>query len=179
MFHPDTQFLIDHWTSLAARSDSRGGVPYRATLLPDALGLRLPRTFIAERSINALHLRLVGGWIESLHASTLKAEPLSSLWRAESRPMIEAAVQRAMDEAAPVVINATVGAAGCSLEVTLAPLRNASGRIDRILGLYAPLSSLTLTRDESRQLTGRFARTARSVSRPPLSLAAIDGRRVA
>jgi len=179
MFHPDTQFLIDHWTRLAARSDSRGGVPYRATLFPDALGLRLPRTFIAERSVNTLRLRLVGGWIESLHAATLKSEPLSSLWKVESAPMIEAAVQRAMDEAAPVVINATVGAAGSSLEITFTPLRSAAGRIDRILGLYAPLTSLTLTRDESRQLTGRFARTTRSVSRPPLSLAAIDGRRVA
>lgn len=179
MFHPDTQFLIDHWTGLAARRDSHAGVPDRASLLPDALGLRLPRTFIAERRDGEVRLRLVGGWIESLHGARLTAETLPSLWRTDSRAMIETAVQRAMDEAAPVVVNATVGAAGSSLEITLAPLRSASGRIDRLLGLYAPLSSLTLTRDESRQLTGRFARTARSLGRPPLSLAAVDGRRVA
>lgn len=179
MFHPDTQFLIDHWTSLAARRDSRGGVPDRTSLKPDALGLRLPRAFVAERREDDMRLRLVGGWIESLHGARLTRETLSSLWRADSRAMIDAAVQRAVDETAPVVINATVGAAGSSLEITLTPMRSASGRIDRILGLYAPLSSLTLTKDESRQLTGRFARTARSVSRPPLCLAAIDGRRVA
>ena len=179
MFHPDTQFLIDHWTGLAARRGALGGVPDRASLKPDLLGLRLPRTFIAERREGEVRLRLVGGWIESLHRARLTAETLPSLWRADSRAMIEAALQRTMDETAPVVINAAVGAAGSSLEITLAPLRSASGRVDRILGLYAPLSSLTLTKDESRQLTGRFARTARSLGRPPLSLAAIDGRRVA
>lgn len=179
MFHPDTQFLIDHWTSLAARRGTRGGVPDRADLKPDALGLRLPRSFMAERKGAEVRLRLVGGWIESLHGAPLASETLASLWRAESRAMIQAAAQRAMDETAPMVVNATVGAAGSSLEIALAPMRSASGRVDRILGLYAPLSSLTLTRDESRQLTGRFARTVRSVSRPPLSLAAVDGRRVA
>lgn len=177
MFHPDTQLLIDHWALLAGRRDSHGGVPYRSSLRPDALGLRLPRTFIAERIDGEVRVRLVGGWIESLHGAPVKGEMLQSLWRADSQGMIGAAIQRATDEAAPVVVNATVGAAGSSLEITLAPLRGASGRVDRLLGLYAPLSSLTLTKDESRKLAGRFARTVRGPS--PLSLAAIDGRRVA
>jgi hypothetical protein len=179
MFHPDTQFLIDYWISLAGRPESRGGAPYRSTLEPDALGLRLPRTFMVERRNGDIRLRLVGGWIEALHAAALTDRALLSLWRAESREMAITAVQRSTEEARPVVINATIGAAASSLEITLAPLRSPSGKIDRLLGLYTSLSSLTLTRDESRQLTGRFVRAAPGAARTPLSLAAIDGRRVA
>lgn len=179
MFHPDTQFLIDHWTSLAARNHSRAGVPYRSSLKPDALGLRLPRTFIAERRDGDIRLRLVGGWIEALHATPMTGRLLSSVWRSESHDMVLTAVQRSIDEARPVAVTAAMGAAGSSLEITLAPMRSASGRCDRLLGLYAPLSTLTLTRDESRLLTGRFASTTRGGVRPPLSLAAVDGRRVA
>lgn len=50
MFHPDTQFLIDHWTGLSRQPSVRAGVPDRTALEPDVLGLRLPRAFIAERA---------------------------------------------------------------------------------------------------------------------------------
>ena len=64
MFHPDTQFLIDHWTGLSRRGGVRAGIPDRASLEPDALGLRLPRAFIAERHGDDAVIRLAGSWIE-------------------------------------------------------------------------------------------------------------------
>ena len=91
MFHPDTQFLIDHWTNLSRRAESRGGIPARAALEPDVLGLRLPRTFMAERARDDAVVRLAGGWIEGFHGEALKGRSLLSLWRTPSRPLVSTA----------------------------------------------------------------------------------------
>ena len=81
MFHPDTQFLIDHWTALSRRPESRGGIPDRAAVEPDVLGLRLPRAFTARRTGDDALIRLAGSWIEGFHGEPLKDRPLLPLWR--------------------------------------------------------------------------------------------------
>ncbi len=179
MFHPDTQFLIDHWTGLSTEAATRGGIPSRSALQPDALGLRLPRILVAERLGESLTIRLAGSWIEGFHGLSLKGEPLFSLWSAPSHPVVGAAVTRSVREARPVVIVATVGAADSQIEVLVAPLRGPSGEHDRVLGLYAPSETLALTKDEPRQLTARLSVAAGAPARAPLSLAAVGGRRLA
>lgn len=179
MFHPDTQFLIDHWTALAGGEDVRAGVPERAALEPDALGLRLPRAFIAQRMSEDAVIRLAGGWIEAFHGEPLKNQPLLSLWRNASRPLVAAALTQTVREARPIVIVALAGALSAQIEIVLAPLRGPSGEADRILGLYAPVATLTLAADEPRLLTARVSIGVGESGRAPLSLAAVGGRRIA
>lgn len=179
MFHPDTQFLIDHWTGLSRRVEARAGIPARSAIEPAALGLRLPRVFMADRPGEEAVVRLAGGWIEDFHGEHLKDQPLLSLWRPASRPLIAAAQTQALREARPVVVIGLAGLAAAQIEITLVPLRGPSGEPDRILGLYAPAATLTLASDESRLLTARVSIGVGEPARAPLSLAAVHGRRLA
>jgi hypothetical protein len=179
MFHPDTHFLIDHWTALSRRPAVRAGVPDRASLEPDALGLRLPRLFIAERDGEDAVIRLAGSWIEGFHGEPLKDHSLLSVWRTASRPLVAAAVTQTAREARPVVIAALAGLLSARIEISLVPLRGPSGAVDRILGLYAPMATLSLAEDEPRLLTARVSIGVGEAARPPLALAAVGGRRIA
>ncbi len=179
MFHPDTQFLIDHWTGLARRGGVRAGIPDRAALEPDALGLRLPRAFIVERTGEDAIIRLAGSWIEGFHSESLKDSDLLSVWRTASRPLVAAAMTQTVREARPVVIAALAGFLSAQIEIALVPLRGPSGAVDRILGLYAPIASLSFAPDEPRLLTARVSIGVGEAARPALSLAAVGGRRIA
>lgn len=179
MFHPDTQFLIDHWTGLSRQAAARAGIPDRAFLQPDALGVRLPRVFVAERTGEDAVFRLAGGWIEAFHGETLKGGDPLSLWRAASRPLVAAALTQTVREARPVVIAALAGAISAQIEIVLVPFRSPSGDADRILGLYVPVATLSLAADEPRLLTARVSIGVGEAARPPLALAAVGGRRIA
>ena len=179
MFHADTHLLINHWTRLSRRLGVVADVPDRNSFHPDALGLRLPRLFMAEVAADGCRLRATGSWIESFHGASLSRRPLATLWRDSSHPMVTAAVTQCVREARPVVIKAAIGLSGDLIEVTLAPLRSASGQIDRVVGLYAPLSTLAFGEGDSRLLSGRVCIGVGHFGRAPLALAAIDGRRIA
>ena len=179
MFHPDTQFLIDHWTGLSRRPSVRAGIPDRAAIEPDMLGLRLPRAFIAGRTGEDAVIRLAGTWIESFHGEPLRDRALLSVWRTASRPLVVAALTQTVREARPVVIAAVAGFVSAQIEVALVPLRGPSGAVDRILGLYAPMATLSLGKDEPRLLTARVSIGVGEAARPALALAALDGRRIA
>jgi hypothetical protein len=179
MFHPDTQFLIDHWTGLSRRPSVRAGIPDRAAIEPDALGLRLPRAFIAERHGDEAVIRLAGTWVEGFHGEPLKDHDLLSIWRTASRPLVAAALTQTVREARPVVIVALAGVLSAQIEIALVPLRGPSGRVDRILGLYAPTATLSLAADEPRLLTARVSIGVGEAARPALALAAVGGRRIA
>lgn len=179
MFHPDTQFLIDHWTRLSRGAAVRAGIPERGLLAPEALGLRLPRVFVAERTADDAVIRLGGSWIEALHDAPLREVSFLSLWRGASRPLVAAALTQTVREARPVVISAFAGSAQAAIEVVLVPLRGPDGEPDRILGLYAPAATLSLAADETRLLTARVSIGVGEAARAPLSLAAVGGRRIA
>lgn len=179
MFHPDTQFLIDHWTGLSRQGAARAGIPDRAAIEPDVLGLRLPRVFIAERGGDDAVIRLAGTWVEGFHGEPLKDQALLSMWRTASRPLVAAALTQTVREARPVVISALAGVLSAQIEVALVPLRGPGGDVDRILGLYAPMATLSLAADEPRLLTARVSIGVGQAARPPLALAAVGGRRIA
>jgi len=179
MFHPDTQFLFDTGRSLGGRADWGGGIPNRVDVAPYVLGLRLPRAFIARRTGEDAVIRLAGSWIEGFHGEALKDQPLLSLWRAASRPLVSTALTQTVREGRPVVVVALAGSIGAQIEITLLPLRGPSGEPDRLLGLYAPAATLTLAMDEPRLLTARVSIGVGEAARAPLSLAAVHGRRIA
>lgn len=179
MFHPDTQFLIDHWTGLARTGAVRGGIPARAALRPEALGRRLPRVFIADRRDSQTVLSLAGTGLEAFWGRPLAGERLIELWSPASAELIEQAVGQTVREARPVVVAAmTPGDPALALEMVLAPMRGPSERPDRVLGLFAPTSALSPAGDAPR-LIARVAVAAGAPGRPALSLAVVEGRRIA
>jgi hypothetical protein len=179
VFHPDTQFLIDHWTGLARAGAVRGGIPSRGALRPEAFGRRLPRAFLADRRDGRSVLTLAGTGLETVWRRPLAGQDLTDLWTAGSVDLVEQAVAQAVREARPVVVAAMTDAEpALALEMVVAPLRGASERPDRVLGLFAPTTALTAGAEAPR-LIARVAVAAGSPGRPALSLAAVEGRRIA
>lgn len=180
MFHPDTQLLIDHWTGLAQAADVRGGIPARSRLHPEAFGRSLPRAFVADWQEGQPRLRLAGTALEAFYRRPLAGDPLASLWRPASADLIAAALAQSVREARPVVVvGLAPGDPAVPVEMVVAPLRGPSGRTDQLLGLFAPAAALTPAGEGPVLLTARVAVAAGAPGRPALSLAAVQGRRIA
>jgi len=179
MFHPDTQALIDLWTGWSRDPGARAGLPPRAALRPDALGPRLTRAFLAERSGDDVRIRLAGDWLESFHDARLTGASLVGMWRTPSVPMVAAAVRQSVREARPVVIAAAAGIGHTPVEVALSAFQGERPGAELILGLVAPTATLTSPARTPHRLTARVSMAVGEPARPRLSLAALDGRRIA
>jgi hypothetical protein len=180
VFHPDTQFLIDHWTGLARSADVRGGIPARSAVNPEALGRRLPRVFVADWRDGQAILRLAGTGLEAFYRRPLAGQPLNALWQPASGDMVSTAVGQAVREARPVVVvGLAPGDPAVPVEMVVAPLRAPTSRPHQILGLFAPAAALAPTGNGPVLLTARLAVSAGQAGRPALSLAAVEGRRIA
>ena len=173
MFHPGTQTLIDHWAALP----DAGRIPARAALAPLRLGRLVPQLFSADRADDGTPFRLAGGWIETLHDRPLRGIDWLALWAPQSRPLVEAAVAQAFREAKPVVMVAEAAGLRGILEIVVAPLRGPDGAADRLVGLYQPTVDQGRRRGAVGPLTARLSIAVGG--RPPLTLAAVDGRRIA
>jgi len=173
MFHSGTQQLIDAW---AALPDAKR-IPARADFEPLRLGPLTPQLFSVERE--GARLRLAGGWVERLHGEPLKGHDWLGLWREDSRSMVTAAMIQTFREARPVVLAAEAQRLDGLLEIVIAPLRNAADVADRLVGLYQPVSAIDRSADSVGLLGARLSIGVGETSRPPLSLAAVDGRRIA
>lgn len=175
MFHSGTQKLIDVWSTLP---DARR-IPMRTALDPVALGRLLPQAFVAERGDRDLPLRLAGGWVETLHGGAPKGADWLAMWKPESRPLVEASVVQAYREARPVVMAAGAGGLNATIEVVIAPMRGPDGQADRLLGLYQWTNAADRTAEDVGPLAARMAIGVGPLGRAPLTLAAVDGRRIA
>jgi hypothetical protein len=173
MFHSGTQTLIDHWTALP---EARR-IPARAAFQPMAFGPLTPQLFMVERE--GARMRLAGGWVERLHGRALGGADWLSVWREDSRPMVATAMVQAFREARPVVLAADAPRLDGVLEIVIAPLRNGDGVADRLVGLYQAVSLHDRHSDDVGALTARLSIGVGAIGRAPLSLAAIDGRRIA
>lgn len=165
---------------MARAGNVRGGIPGRADFRPEALGRLLPRVFVADWRDGKAFLRLSGTLIEAFHRRALAGEALSALWQPASANMINAALAQTVREARPViVVGLAPGSPAVPVEMVVAPMRSSSGGTNQILGLFAPASALTPTGQGPVLLTARLAVTAGPPGRPALSLAAVQGRRIA
>lgn len=173
MFHSGTQTLIDHWTALP---EARR-IPSRAAFRPMVFGPLTPQLFMVERE--AARIRLAGGWIERLHGSPLGGADWLTLWRDDSRAMVTSAMVQAFREARPVVLAADAPRLEGVIEIVIAPLRNRDGDADRLVGLYQAVNPLDRQADAVGSLTARLSIGVGGIGRAPLSLAAVDGRRIA
>lgn len=175
MFHPGTQNLIDHWAALPEASR----IPARAAFEPLQLGRLVPQLFTADRSGEGAIFRLAGAWIETLHGRPMRDVGWLDLWAPESRPLAAAAVVQTFREARPVVMVAEAARLRGVLEIVIAPLRRSDGKADRLIGLYQPVAEQERRSEAVGPLTARLSIGVGSPSRAPLTLAALDGRRIA
>lgn len=186
MFHSGTQRFLEVWSALPGAER----VPTRQALDPAAFGGLISQVFMADRRDGRPTLRFAGDWIERLHGEPLSGASWPGLWREDSRALVAAAVAQTFREVRPVVIAAAVGHAG--LEIALAPLRSPDGAANRFVGLYQPqspgqspgldlrgldLGGLTLR--DAGPMEALAVTTVGEARRAPLSLAALNGRRVA
>jgi len=175
MFHSGTQTLIDHWTALPHAER----IPARSAFDPMALGGLAPQLFSADRSDPGARMRLAGGWIERAHGQPMRGIDWLSLWREDGRPMVASAIIQSFREARPVVLVAEAAGLNGALEIVIAPLRSGSGEADRLLGLYQPTHSGDRQAEHVGPLGARLSIGVGLIARAPLTLAAIDGRRIA
>lgn len=175
MFHPGTQKLIDKWAALPEASR----IPARADFDPMSLGRMVPQLFSADRTAVGPTIRLAGGWIETLHGNALNGMPWLDLWKRESRPMVAAAVMQTFREARPVVMVAEAERLRGTVEIVIAPMRASDGSADRLIGLYQPTVEQERRREAVGPLLARLSMGVGTPSRAPLTLAALDGRRIA
>ncbi len=175
MFHPGTQKLIDQWAALP----EAGRIPARADFDPMSMGRLVPQLFSADRTPDGATLRFAGAWVETLHAGSLQGAPWLDLWRTESRALVAAAVVQTVREARPVVIMAEAERLRGMIEIVIAPLRTADDNPDRLIGLYQPLAEQERRREAVGPLAARLSMGVGLPSRAPLTLASLDGRRIA
>ncbi len=175
MFHPGTQTLIDHWSALPEAQR----IPAQADLEPMRLGRLVPQMFSADRAETGATFRLAGAWVETLHGNSMQGADWLSLWAPESRPLVASAVVQTFREARPVVMVAEAERLRGVLEIVIAPLRRIDGTADRLVGLYQPIAEQERRTDPVGPMTARLSIGVGVTGRPPLTLAALDGRRIA
>jgi hypothetical protein len=182
VFHSNTQRLIDHWSGLR----TPGCAPARADFDPSAIANLLPQTFMLSRAAG-LPFRLAGALIEDLHGRSLKGGNFMDLWSADSRAAIRDAVVSAMRGCEPVILYAEARTGSdrrAGLELFVAPLTGEGARIDRLVGLCQPISTLVRLHGDTvvelgHRLTIYAGSSEGGAPGSHLKLAAVDGRRIA
>jgi hypothetical protein len=182
MFHSNTELLIDYWRQ---RKGSQIA-PARASINPADLPSILPQLFILGRLRPGQYaFRLVGGLVDDLHGGHLGGLDPLRLWKAPYRTALQLALEAARRQPEPLVMTcdgASFDAGGVALEITIAPLLGPSGEVDRMIGLYQPLSAVAALRGQPIETlairsivqAGRADETF-----PRLKLATINGRQIA
>ena len=145
MSHSNTEFLIDYW-----QNRSFGPKPaMRAAIDPADFPTLLPQVFILGRHTPGLYaFRLCGGLLRDLHGKDLRGVDFSTLWAQDARLSVLSGLERARRQAEPLQLKARAVSGGQSadLEITLMPLSNEAGAVDRVLGLYQPVTPLARLR---------------------------------
>jgi hypothetical protein len=182
MSHSNTTRLIDYWS--ARKGD--GPAPSRAAIDPAHFSDIITQAFMVGRTRTGVYpFRLAGGLLEDLHRRPLLGADFMTLWAVSDRPRIAAAVESALHRGAALlaqVLGRTVQGHQAKLEIVLAPLASPTGQVDRMLGLYQPVSPLFRLQNEAIErlflLDIAFADTGLAPP-SPLRIAAVDGRRIA
>lgn len=175
MFHSGAQRLIEVWRALP----DAGRIPARAALDPALFGAVLPQVFLLAEADGEIRFVLAGEQAERLFGPTARGRPWSRPWSPSSRALAISIPARARREARPVVLLAERGASDRTAEIAIAPLRGPGGGVDRWVGLAQETGARAAgSADESAPLRLRRVVDA-GPPHPALSLAAVDGRRIA
>ena len=178
VFHNNTEQLMAYWRSLR-----RGGaLPVRRDFDPTQVFELLPQLFMLDIGAARLPFRLAGEFLIDLHGKPLKGVDFQGLFVTASRRIVAQATLAALGDPEPVVLDAeafTEDGRSMTLEIMLAPLTDAEGRPERLLGLYQPTS--LVARLHGKPVVGMSATMAVHATNrgAHLKLAAVDGLRIA
>jgi hypothetical protein len=182
MSHSNTNRMIDYWN--VRKGD--GLAPPRASIDPAEFSDVITQTFVIGRARAGVYpFRLAGGLLDDLHHTSLLASDFTTLWAIGDRPKMQAAIEAAVHRGSALLADVkgrTLQGLEARLEVFLAPLSNPTGQIDRLLGLYQPVSPLFRLQNQpiERLFLQNIAFAGAGEATPaPLRIAAIDGRRIA
>jgi hypothetical protein len=177
MLHSNTERLIDYW-----RARKREGLsPLRSAIEPGDLSGMLPQAFILGRTDPGRFVfRLAGGLIADLHGRDLRQISVLALWAEPDRPRLAAALEACRRAAEPVVAVAEARSSrgASTVELTFAPLVAETAPVDRIIGIYQPLESLTPLGGYPAELRLRHIAAASERSAPPKIRLVADGGRL-
>jgi hypothetical protein len=179
MAHSSTELLIDYWQARVRD----GQAPTRATINPVDFPTILPQIFILGRHApGEASFRLVGGLVAELHGRDLRGVGFSSLWAQSARLPLQTEMERIRRRPAASRFAARIeaGLQTLDLEIALMPLANASGEIDRFLGIYQPRQPVARLRGQTadRLQLLSFSGGAAEAEGPNIRLAAVGGRRI-
>ena len=184
MTHSSTELLIDYWQSRI----SGPRAPTRASIDPSGFPTLLSQVFmLGRRGPGDYIFRLAGALVRDLHALDLRGVGFSDLWAETARIPLQTALEGARHRVAPVriVAEAQCGPHVLGLNIVVLPLANASGDVDRYLGLYeptAPLSTLRGIPAYRLQLitlgAKSLANAGTAAEEPRLRLASVGGLRI-
>ncbi|QUD89883.1 PAS domain-containing protein [Phenylobacterium montanum] len=181
MFHSNTELLIEYW-----RARRIGPMaPARASVDPSEFTPLLPQIFIVgRRGFGDYGFRLAGAFLADLHGRDLREENILNLWEPEDRHPLQMALETVRRRVEPLVVDADAWpeyGLPVRIELMMAPLTGLSGDVDRMIGLYQPLSPTAVLMNRKVQslsirniLSGGLGEPL-----PHLRLAAVNGRRIA
>jgi len=181
VFHSNTEQLIEYW-----RGRRIGPMaPARASIDPSEFIQVLPQIFIlGRRSFGDYAFRLTGDLLSQLHGRDLREEALLDLWRREDRRPLQMALETVRRRVEPLIVDCDAWPGDglpVRIELMMAPLTGASGDIDRMIGLYQPLSPTAVLMN--RKIHSLSIRSlilgGAGEGLPHLRLAAVNGRRIA
>jgi hypothetical protein len=181
MFHSNTEQLIDYWQTRKGLDETLS----RAAVNPVEFAKVLPQVFmLGRRGPGQYRVRLAGGFIADLHGRELRGEDFLRLWEPSARTPLQLALEAVRRHPEPLVIDADarVTEAAVRMEILIAPLRGPSGDVDRLIGLYQPLTPVSALLGgivHSLHIRGIATTAAASDNFPRLRLAAVDGRQIA
>ncbi|HEX4196849.1 MAG TPA: PAS domain-containing protein [Caulobacteraceae bacterium] len=182
VFHSNTELLIDYWRERKGTDRA----PPRARINPADFATLLPQVFILGRLRPGQYgFRLVGGLVDDLHGGHLNVADPIRLWAPAYRASLQLALEAVLRQPEPLVIAAEARARGgqaLRLEITLAPLAGPDGQIERLIGLYQPITPVAaLMGQPIETLVIRNITSAGSAAAafPRLKLAAMNGRHIA
>jgi hypothetical protein len=179
MFHSNTEQLIDYWRSRKGADKT----PARTAINPADFAPLLPQVIMLGRlGAGQYRVRLAGGFVTDLHGRELREDDFLRLWEPAARTPLQLALEAVRRHPEPLVIEAEAwaGEAAMRMEVLLAPLRGPSGDVDRLIGLYQPLTpAAALMGGVVRALRIKSVTTTATDQFPRLRLASVDGRQIA
>jgi hypothetical protein len=182
MSHSNTVRMIEYWSTLKGEEVA----PPRASLNPADFSDILTQSFMIGRARpGEYQFRLAGALLEDLHRRPLRGSDFSALWTVGDRSKLQTAVEAALRRGEALLIE-TLGRSlqgrEAKLEIMLAPFRGPLGKVDRLLGLYQPVSPLFLLQNQPIERLFlqeiAFASAGETVA-APVRIAAVDGRRIA
>ena len=182
MSHSNTARMIGYWDE--RRGDA--AAPQRAAIDPADFSDLVTQAFLIGREgPGAYPFRLAGALLDDLHRGPLLGLDFVQLWTATDRPRLQTAIETALSRRQMLVATAhgrSLSGAEAKLEILLAPLADNRGAVERLLGLYQPVSPLFRLDDQPIErlflLDMAFAGGGDPLA-APLRLASLDGRLIA